>query len=84
MKKEFLNKVQPRSQKNVHHWEDEVWKEVVVNLREFSSQCARVPESGLKVVSYALGDHRDLFQKVNDRHKKKYLWFHNYQRQGHE
>ena len=58
---------------------------MVVNLGEFPSEGRRIPESGLKVVSYALGDHRDLFQKVNDRHKKKYLWlFHNYQRQGHE
>ena len=84
VKKNSLTKLQPWSQENVHHWEDEVGEEVVVDLGEFAPQAGRIPESGLKVVSYALGDHRDLFQKVNDRHKKKYLWFHNYQRQGHE
>ena len=34
-----------------------------MDLGEFPSQAGRIPESGLKVVSYALGDHRNLFQK---------------------
>ena len=64
--KEFPNKVQPWSQKNVHHWEDEVGEEVVVNLGEFPSEGGRIPESGFKIVSYALRDHCNLFQKIKN------------------
>ena len=37
---------------------------MVVNLGEFPPEGRRIPESGLKVVSYALSDHRNLFRKV--------------------
>ena len=37
---------------------------MVVNLGEFPSEGGWIPESGLKVVSYALSDHRNLFRKV--------------------
>ena len=86
VKKNSLTKLQPWSQENVHHWEDEVGEEVVVDLGEFAPQAGRIPESGLKVVSYALGDHRNLFQKVKTTDTKRWTcgWFHIYQRQGHE
>ena len=75
VKKNSLTKLQPWSQENVHHWEDEVGEEVVVDLGEFAPQAGRIPESGLKVVSYALGDHRNLFQKVKMIDTKKMnLW----------
>ena len=60
VKRISVNKVRPWSQKNVHHWEDEVGEEVVVNLGEFPPEGGRIPESRLKVVSYALGDHCNL------------------------
>ena len=37
---------------------------MVVNLGEFPPEGGRIPKSGLKVVSYALSDHRNLFRKV--------------------
>ena len=72
VKKNSLTKLQPWSQENVHHWEDEVGEEVVVDLGEFAPQAGRIPESGLKVVSYALGDHRNLFQKVKTTDTKRW------------
>ena len=39
---------------------------MVVNLGEFPSEGGWIPESGLKVVSYALSDHRNLFRKVRE------------------
>ena len=60
MGKGDVNKVGPWGEKNVHHWEDEVGPEVVVDLSDPPSKAGRVTEPGLKVVPNTLSDHYHL------------------------
>ena len=69
-----VNKVRPWGEKNVHHWEDEVGPEVVVDLSDPPSKAGRVTKPGLKVVPNTLSDHYHLMAvRVYHNHQIQYL-----------